>query len=304
MTSSEEQRGSTGATCGSTCGCAAAPTGTARGEHAAPARHATRCSHFEIPGMDCPSEERLIRMQLADCASHFDFDLPARRLALWHSGPAEAVLDRLAPLGFGARLLASEAVGAAPTAGAAAQHAEGRTLVWLLAINALMFLVEGLAGWWAESSGLLADGLDMFADAAVYGAALWAVGRGVGAQFGAARLAGWLQALLAAGLFVQVAWRAVHGAEPLGAAMMAVSVVALAANLACLLLIGRHRHGGAHMRASYIFSANDVLANLGVIIAGALVLWTGSQWPDIVIGTVIGVVVLLGALKILRLQPG
>ena len=99
----DQQRRTTGfhgATCGSTCGCAAAPTGTARGEHAAPARHATRCSHFEIPGMDCPSEERLIRMQLADCASHFDFDLPARRLALWHSGPAEAVLDRLAPLGF------------------------------------------------------------------------------------------------------------------------------------------------------------------------------------------------------------
>ena len=75
----DQQRRTTGfhgATCGSTCGCAAAPTGTAWGEHAAPARHATRCSHFEIPGMDCPSEERLIRMQLADCASHFDFDLP------------------------------------------------------------------------------------------------------------------------------------------------------------------------------------------------------------------------------------
>ena len=64
---------------------------------------------------------------------------------------------------------------------------------------------RSLAGWWAESSGLLADGLDMFADAAVYGAALWAVGRGVGAQFGAARLAGWLQALLAAGLSCR--WR-------------------------------------------------------------------------------------------------
>ena len=85
--------------------------------------------------------------------------------------------------------------------------------------------------------------------------------------------------------------------------MMVVSVLALCANAACLLLVARHRDGGAHMRASYIFSATDVLANLGVIVAGALVAWTGAPWPDWLVGSLIGAMVLAGALRILKLKP-
>lgn len=305
MTSVDTQTPGVTSTCTGSCGCAAAVPATPGPDvtDASPAGPLQR-SRFAIPGMDCPSEERLIRMRLAGFANRLEFDLPGRHLTVWHGITAEAVLDLLAPLGFGARLEASEAATAAlPEYVAGCEAQEGRTLIVLLTINALMFVVEGLAGWWAQSSGLLADGLDMFADAAVYGAALWAVGRGTASEFSAARLAGWLQALLAAGLFAQVGWRITHGAEPVGMAMMGISLLALGANLACLLLIGRHRDGGAHMRASYIFSASDVLANIGVIIAGALVLWSGSEWPDFIIGAIIGAIVLLGALRILRLKP-
>ena len=89
--------------------------------------------------------------------------------------------------------------------------------------------------------------------------------------------------------------------EPASLAMIGVSVIALAANVVCLLLVYRHRHAGVHMTASYIFSANDVIAKVGVIAAGLLVSWTGSPWPDWIIGTVIGLVVLMGAVRILRL---
>ena len=81
--------------------------------------------------------------------------------------------------------------------------------------------------------------------------------------------------------------------------MIGVSLLALAANVTCLLLVQRHRHQGAHMEASAIFSANDVLANLGVIAAGALVAWTGSPAPDLVIGAAIAALVLRGAVRIL-----
>ena len=84
--------------------------------------------------------------------------------------------------------------------------------------------------------------------------------------------------------------------------MIGISLLALAANIACLTLISRHRQGGIHMRASYIFSANDVLANIGVILAGVLIAWTGSPIPDWVIGGLIGVLVLTGAVRILRLN--
>ena len=92
------------------------------------------------------------------------------------------------------------------------------------------------------------------------------------------------------------------GSEPEPAWMMAVATVALVANVSCLYLILRHREGGAHMKASWIFSTNDVLANLGVIGAGLLVGWTQSRFPDLVIGAIIAAIVLTGALRILRLR--
>lgn len=131
---------------------------------------------------------------------------------------------------------------------------------------------------------------------------LYAVGRAAAIKLRAARLAGWLQLALAIGALIEVIRRAVFGSEPVSALMMGMGAVALAANVASLLLLARHRGGGAHMRASWIFSTNDVLANLGVIVAGALVLVTGSALPDLVIGTLIALVVANGARRILALR--
>jgi Co/Zn/Cd efflux system component len=183
----------------------------------------------------------------------------------------------------------------------AAARAEARTLRWLLAINAVMFVVEIVAGWLAQSTGLIADSLDMFADAAVYGLALYAVGH-AGRQLGAARLSGWLQLLLALGVLAEVLRRWLTGSAPEPLPMMGIALLALAANVTCMVLLAKHRDGGAHMKASWIFSTNDVLANLGVIVAGALVAWTGSNVPDLVIGTLIGLLVLNGARRILSLR--
>lgn len=184
---------------------------------------------------------------------------------------------------------------------AAAAKAEAKTLRWLLAINAAMFVVEIVAGWLAQSTGLIADSLDMFADATVYGLALYAVGH-AGRQLHAARLSGWLQLLLALGVLGEVLRRWLTGSAPEPLPMMGIALLALAANVACMVLLAKHREGGAHMRASWIFSTNDVLANLGVILAGALVAWSGSNVPDLVIGTLIGLLVLNGARRILGLK--
>lgn len=266
-------------------------------------------SLFAIPGMDCPAEERLVRLALAPLAEvrTLEFDLASRRLRVVHAGPPEAVLARLEALGMGARLerkleLPAVAAAAVDDAAGDGNRREAVTLRWLLAINAAMFLVEVVAGWLAESTGLLADSLDMLADAAVYGVALLAVGRGASRQLQAAHASGWLQLALALGALAEVARRAVFGSDPESGLMMGIALLALAANSACLWLVSRQRHRGAHMQASWIFSANDVLANLGVIAAGALVAWTGSAWPDLVIGTVIGLVVLNGARRILALR--
>ena len=144
--------------------------------------------------------------------------------------------------------------------------------------------------------------MDMFADAAVYGVALFAVGRGVTRQLQAARMAGLLQMVLAVTVLLDVLRRFVWGSEPESGLMMVMSALALLANVTCLMLISRHRDGGAHMKASWIFSANDVIINVGVILAGGLVALTGSAYPDLIIGTVVALIVLNGARRILALK--
>ena len=177
---------------------------------------------------------------------------------------------------------------------------ERRTLRIVLGINAVMFLFEIVLGWLAQSTGLIADSLDMLADALVYAISLYAVGRADVLKDRAARLSGMLQIGLAVLVLVDVLRRFLYGSEPVSLLMMGVGTVALVANSICLALIARHRDGGVHMRASLIFSANDVIANLGVIISGGLVWLLGSRYPDLFIGTAIALLVLYGGIRILR----
>jgi len=176
---------------------------------------------------------------------------------------------------------------------------ERRTIQIALAINAFMFVAELILGWIAESTGLVADSLDMLADASVYAIALYAVGKGPELKVKAAMTNGGLQVVLASAVLIDVGRRWLYGSEPVSALMMGVGVVALVANCVCLALIYRRREGGVHMRALVICSSNDVLANLGVIVSGALVWATGSRYPDLAIGLIIGAVVLYGGVRII-----
>lgn len=181
-----------------------------------------------------------------------------------------------------------------------ADKLERKTLLALLTINAVMFLSEIVLGWLAESTGLIADSLDMLADAGVYGLSLYAVGKGIQKQSRAASISGVLQIILGVGVLLEVLRRLWFGSEPQSLLIVSVGTVALIANLYCLMLISRHRDSGVHMRASWIFSTNDVIANLGVIVSGGLVWALGSRYPDLIVGSIISIIVVRGGLKILN----
>ena len=283
--------------------CKGKETGAPEAEPAVPAERAGMVSLFRVRQMDCAAEEHLIRMALEPMPGvvALAFDLPNRMLQVLHNADIAPVAIKIAGLDLGAELLST---GAAPEHRSPAPdpQQQRRVLIWLLMINAVMFMVELVTGLLAQSTGLIADSLDMFADAAVYGMALFAVGRAATSQLGAARLAGAVQLLLALTVLAEVGRRFLYGSEPVSALMMGMGVLALVANVTCLYLIYGQREAGVHMRASWIFSANDVLANLGVISAGALVAITGSAWPDLLIGSVVGLLVLNGARRILLLK--
>lgn len=167
-----------------------------------------------------------------------------------------------------------------------------------MSINAVMFVAEIIAGIVAESTGLMADSLDMLADATVYAIGLYAVGKAVSVKARAALMSGIFQILLALGVAAEVARRLLFGSEPEALIMIGVSMIALLANIVCLVLISKHRDGEVHMRASWIFSKNDVIANVGVIFAGILVYVLASPLPDLVIGALISLIVLRGGVSI------
>jgi Co/Zn/Cd efflux system component len=227
---------------------------------------------LDVPKMDCASEERLVRVALEGAPIHrLDFDLEHHRVTALHDSTAAYLRELLAPLDFGARVAESGPAATETPLPVASSSSERSTLSILFGINAAMFLIELVAGLLAESTGLIADSLDMFADAAVYAISLYVVGRAATSQRGAARFSGYVQLLLALGVLGEVARRFIVGSEPEAPVMMSIALLALFANVGGMALLAKHRHGGLHMRASWIFTTADVIANLGVVLAGALV---------------------------------
>jgi Co/Zn/Cd efflux system component len=143
----------------------------------------------------------------------------------------------------------------------------------------------------------------MLADALVYGLSLIAIGGTAARKKGVAKASGYLQLTLAVVGFAEVL-RRVFGAEqvPDFTTMIVVSILALGANIVSLVLLQRSRSREAHMRASMIFTSNDIIINTGVILAGLLVAWLNSGLPDLVIGAIVFAVVSRGAFRILELS--
>lgn len=155
-------------------------------------------------------------------------------------------------------------------------------------------------GMWAASTALMGAGLDNLADASVYAVSLYAVGRAATVKVRAARLSGFLLIGLAVLLLVEVLRRFAGGEEPVGPAMMAMAAVNAALNLVCLRLLRRHRGEDVNFKASSIFTSNDSIVNGAIVLSGALVMWLGSNVPDLVLGLVVAGIAANGGREILR----
>lgn len=258
-------------------------------------------TEFHIRKMDCPSEERLIRMKLEVLPgiSHLDFDLQNRKLTVYHDGPTHNIDEALIGLNLGSEMISSSST----TEAIKKEDSEQRKLLWIvLAINFSFFIIEMVTGLISRSMGLVADSLDMLADAFVYGISLMAVGKSLIRKKTVARIAGYFQITLAVIGFFEVLRRFI-GAEkiPDFSTMIVVSALALIANVICLFLLQSSKSKEqAHMKASLIFTSNDVIINIGVIGAALLVNWLNSGIPDLIIGSIVFALVIHGAIRILN----
>lgn len=177
--------------------------------------------------------------------------------------------------------------------------AQKRALWIALALNAMMFVVEVAGGLAVDSTGLIADGLDMLSDATVYAIALVAIGRTMRFKSSAALFSGISLLVLGLLLLVEVGRRFLDGGTPEGPWMIGIAALALVVNLVVLRLLSEHRSGEVHLRAAWIFTRADVVANAAVIVSGIAVLLTGSRYFDLVVGAAIGLYVIREAFEII-----
>jgi len=252
--------------------------------------------------MDCPSEENLIRLKLdaIPAIKNLVFNISNRRLTIFHDGDIETIEQAISELQLGDRKLTTEKTDQKSFD----ENLNQRKLLWaVLLINFFFFVIEITTGLLSKSMALVADSLDMLADSFVYAISLFAVGGTLARKKKIARFAGYFQITLAIVGFSEVL-RRFFGVESLPdfTTMIIVSLLALIANAGCLYLLQKSKSNQeAHMKASMIFTSNDIVINVGVIFAGLLVNWLHSSAPDLIIGTIVFVLVVKGALRILKL---
>lgn len=264
-----------------------------------------RTTVVRVAGMDCSAEEQLVRMHLAGCPGvhQVTVDLESRTVAVTHDGSPDAALALLHTLDLGSSLVSDRVAPASPSGTTDETRPQRRGLTLALVINAVFFVAELTAGLISGSMGLVADSLDMLADASVYALSLVAVGQAVARQKRLAAASGYLQLGLAVVGLVEVVRRVATGEPPPDVpTMIIVSGLALLGNIVVLAVLRRARGEAAHLQAAWIFTSNDIKVNVLVIVAALLVATTSSAAPDLVVGTLIFVIVANGARRILRLS--
>jgi len=178
-----------------------------------------------------------------------------------------------------------------------ANHA--RVLWVVLAINSVMFVIEGTAGLLAHSTALQADALDMLGDALVYGFSLFVLERSVKWQAGASLVKGLFMLAFGIGVLLEAFYKVFVPIMPGVEVMGMIGVLALAANLVCFILLYRHRGDNLNMSSTWLCSRNDLIANAGVLFAAGTSYLLASHWPDILLGSLIAVLFLRSAVDVL-----
>ena len=258
---------------------------------------------FKIDKMDCPSEENLIRMKFEELTQikHLEFDLNHRELTVFHKLGIEEIEECLKQLNLGHKKLYTKK----SNRQSFDQNTDHRKVLWsVLIINLVFFILEMGYGLVSKSMGLVADSLDMLADSFVYAISLIAVGKSLTHKKTVAKIAGYFQIILALIGFGEVIRRTIYSVEfPNYLTMIIISVLALVGNALCLYLLQKSKDKDeAHIKASLIFTSNDVVINLGVIVAGLMVYWLNSNMPDLIIGAIVFFIVSKGAIRILSLS--
>jgi cation diffusion facilitator family transporter len=173
-----------------------------------------------------------------------------------------------------------------------------RALLIVVVLNLGFGVAELVGGFVADSQALKADSLDFLGDGSISFIGLLALAWSARARARVALSQGLFLGTLGVGVIAFAIWRALNATVPDAELMGAIGIVALAINIISALVLARFREGDANVRAIWLFSRNDALANVAVIVAAGLVAWTRSAWPDLAVAGVIALLFLHSAYEI------
>jgi len=176
-----------------------------------------------------------------------------------------------------------------------------RRVLWtVIAINAVMFVVEMSAGAAAGSKALQADALDFLGDTLTYAISLYVIGKSVRMRATAALMKGVSLAAMGVGVLGWTIYQTFILGVPDAMVMSGVAFLAFAANVFCALLLLRFRDGDSNVRSVWLCSRNDAIGNVAVIAAAGVVMLTGSAWPDLIVAAAMAALFLQSSFKIIR----
>jgi cation diffusion facilitator family transporter len=163
-----------------------------------------------------------------------------------------------------------------------------RRALWIVVgLNVAYGVVEAVAGIVARSQALQADALDFFGDGAITFLGLLATSWSLSWRAKSALIQGIFLGLLGIGVLITTIYRIFVLNEPEAGLMGIFGGVALVINIVAALVLLPHRSGDSNIRAVWLFSRNDAIGNVAVIISAGLVMWTRTAWPDLIVAIII-----------------
>ena len=176
-----------------------------------------------------------------------------------------------------------------------------RRALWIVvALNVGYGVAEAVGGFVSGSQALKADALDFLGDGLITVLGLLAIGWSLAWRARSALIQGLFLGALGIGVLVTTGYRVLVLNQPEAGLMGLFGALALVINVAAAVVLIPHRTGDANVRAVWLFSRNDAIGNLAVVVAAGLVWWTGTPWPDLAVAVVIAGLFLQSAWSIIR----
>lgn len=259
---------------------------------------------YRVIGMDCADDAREIEdaARVSGAAQNVRVSVATQIMTvqLAPAGSADAVMRAVNAIGYQLTPITDQA--AAPTDAAAAHTSPGyRRALWIvILLNVGYGLIEMIGGFLSDSQALKADALDFFGDGLITLLGVIAIGWGLAWRARSALIQGIFLGILGVSVLVNTVMRLADGYVPEAGMMGAFAIVALVVNVLSTVVLLPHRSGDSNVKAVWMFSRNDAIGNLAVVIAAVIVGWLNSAWPDILVAFVIAGLFLQSSWVIVR----